>query len=461
MSRILIVANDVVASRMAGPGIRCYELGKVLVREGHDVAIVGVGSSDLSSSSLLVYSGLNTTRFRELAGEQDAILLEGISLVRYPFLRGASVPIIVDLYDPFPLALLSQEAGHTLSQQEHESRGIAEALHDMLKLGDFFLCASEIQRDFWLGSLLGEGRVNPRTWAADPALRSLIDVVPFGLPAAPPPDRSGDRKLPVGALEPDDVVLLWGGGIYNWFDPLTLIRALAQVRDTEPHVKLLFMSTKHPNADIPAKMWMTNQARRLADELGLTGSHVFFHEDWVSYSERAQWLAAADCGVSTHFDNAETRFAYRTRILDYIWAGLPIICTAGDHFAKLVGEQNLGWVVPPQDVDALSIAIGRMAADADLRARVSRRVSQQATLLTWEEMSRPLRAFVKSPHRAADGIARAGTAPAHPGRARAAIADRFRLARTAWRYLITYGPRATWRKAARWRERSRSAERDG
>jgi hypothetical protein len=41
-------------------------------------------------------------------------------------------------------------------------------------------------------------------------------------------------------------------------------------------------------------------------------------------------------GVSTHRDHLETRLSFRTRMLDYIWAGLPIVCTDGDHFASLV-----------------------------------------------------------------------------------------------------------------------------
>ena len=50
--------------------------------------------------------------------------------------------------------------------------------------GDFFICASEAQRDFWIGALHSRGRINPLTYADDPTLRRLIDVVPFGLPDA-------------------------------------------------------------------------------------------------------------------------------------------------------------------------------------------------------------------------------------------------------------------------------------
>ena len=48
-------------------------------------------------------------------------------------------------------------------------------------------CApAQKQRDFWLGQLAALGRVNPLTYDDDETLRSLITVVPFGIPDDPP-----------------------------------------------------------------------------------------------------------------------------------------------------------------------------------------------------------------------------------------------------------------------------------
>jgi hypothetical protein len=45
-----------------------------------------------------------------------------------------------------------------------------------------FICASERQRDYWLGMLGGRDRLTQAQYTLDPTLRLLIDVVPFGLP---------------------------------------------------------------------------------------------------------------------------------------------------------------------------------------------------------------------------------------------------------------------------------------
>lgn len=49
----------------------------------------------------------------------------------------------------------------------------------------------------------------------------------------------------------------------------------------------------------------------------------------------------ADAGVSTHMSHVETTFSFRTRILDYLWAGRPpMVVTEGDSFAELVEREG-------------------------------------------------------------------------------------------------------------------------
>ena len=62
---------------------------------------------------------------------------------------------------------------------------------------------------------------------------------------------------------------------------------------------------------------------------------MFFNEGWVDYDDRQNYLLESDIGVSTHLDHIETAFSFRTRILDYLWASLPIVATAGDSFADI------------------------------------------------------------------------------------------------------------------------------
>ena len=199
----------------------------------------------------------------------------------------------------------------------------------------------------------------------------------------------------------DDKVLLWGGGVYTWFDPLTLIRAVDAVRVDVPDVRLVFLGMKHPNPGVP-DMVMADQARALAGQLGLTGTHVFFNETWVEYDKRADYLLDADLGVSCHLPHVETAFSFRTRILDYLWAGLPVVTTAGDSFAELARTEGFGVSVPPEDAVALADVLTKLLTDDDERARMAERSRAVSERFTWSTSLAPLVAFCRNPRRAAD-----------------------------------------------------------
>jgi glycosyltransferase involved in cell wall biosynthesis len=236
-------------------------------------------------------------------------------------------------------------------------------------------------------------------------------VVPFGLPdddfdrtaAALPPVLKGVRPG-IGAT---DTVLLWGGSLLDWQDPVTLIEAVAALAPRRPDVKLVFMGTKHPNP-LVKPMRAVAASRERAEALGVLDRHVFFN-DWVPYTERARYLAEADLGVSTHREHLETHFAFRTRMLDYVWARLPIVCTEGDIFARLVRSEGLGAAVPPGDAAALAEAIDRLLGDDAARASARVALGRLGRELHWSRVVAPLARFLEAPASAADhaaGLAR-------------------------------------------------------
>ncbi len=213
-------------------------------------------------------------------------------------------------------------------------------MNEQIRRGDFFLCASARQRDFWLGHLAAAGRVNEHTYDADPALSSLITVVPFGVEDEPPRHRAPAMRGVVAGIGAADEIVFWGGGLYNWFDPLTAIRAVDRLRHRRERVRLFFAGARHPNASV-GETTMATRARALAGDLGLTGRHVFFH-DWIAYDERESFLVEADIGLSSHVDHLETAFSFRTRVLDYLWAGLPTVTTQGDTLAEVIDRGGRG-----------------------------------------------------------------------------------------------------------------------
>jgi glycosyltransferase involved in cell wall biosynthesis len=200
----------------------------------------------------------------------------------------------------------------------------------------------------------------------------------------------------------EDKVILWGGGLWEWLDPITAIRAMARVQELRPDVKMVFPGTRHPNHAAIPLMPVAQRAVQVAEEFGLANRCVFFG-DWVPYEEWPDYLCESDVAISLHLDTVETRLAFRSRVLDYIWAGLPMVLTTGDATSELIERYGLGETVDYEDVEMVSRALLRLL-DVP-REALAAAFDQARQALTWERAAGPLVAFCRNPQRAADRVA--------------------------------------------------------
>ena len=398
MTKILLISGDTINSNMGGVGVRNWELANALALN-NQVTLAVPGGSDLSSEKIKLHTyDLENDSLLSQASEADVIILHGSVLHFHSYLRDLEKPLAVDLYVP---NLLESLVWHDQDDWAEWIPAYDEYLRlqlDLLRIGDFFFCASERQRDYWLGWLHAQKRINPHTYREDPTLRKLIDVVPFGIPEGIPRSVQPVLKGVINGIDPTDRIILWSGGLWDWLDPLTLIRAMGKLSTTHPDIKLYFMGTHHPNPVVTG-MSMPEKAIRISKDLGVYNKSVFFGE-WTPYDERESFLAEADLAVISHPGHIETRFSFRTRILDCIWASLPIITTDGDTMADWVKQYNLGLTVPPGDVDQMVIAIESMLKEHKNSFRPA--FSQIQNILRWDIVVSPLANFCKSPSKATD-----------------------------------------------------------
>jgi len=399
--RILIISNAIIGNQMSGPAVRCFEFANTLSRF-FEVSLVTPMESHLSAERFQIFTceRHEEDKMRKMVALQDIILIQGQVLEFFPFLKDTEKVLIVDLYCPFILEDLEKQKRHLNDPEERQRihEVILRIVRDQLLVGDYFLCANERQRDFWLGMLAALNRVNPYTYDQDPSVNRLLDIVPFGISSEKPTHTQPVLRGIYKGISERDIILIWGGSILNWLDSLTLIKAMDRVAQVRKDVKLFFMGTEHPD-QIRDKMLADTLS--LSKSLGLTDRTVFFHT-WVPYRERQNYFLEADIGVSTHFSHLETRFSFRTRMLDYLWTGLPIIATQGDYFSELIQAHQLGLTVEAEDVEGLATAILGLAGDAAFRRRCSENVKAIAPRFTWEVVAQPLVAFCQRPQKAAD-----------------------------------------------------------
>lgn len=459
MNSVLILNHEPVSAQMAGPTIRNWELARVLARQ-FEVTLAAPGPLGPSSPEFKVVAWHDAPPM-DLVARADVVKVSGFVLNQHPRVAAAR-HLVVDLYDPFPLENLHMYEERPVEERHRIAKFDREVQSGLVRAGDVFLCASERQRDFWLGWMAAVGRVNPYIHEVDPGSKKSLLVVPFGIPDEPP------RRLPprfrgvLPGIANRDLLVIWGGGIWNWLDPLTLIRAADRTRERLPHLRVVFPVISVPSPDV-LPMRMLEAARTLSDELALTGSRVFFGSSWIPHDEFGGVLLEADIGVSLHQDSVETRFSFRTRILDYLWAGLPIVATEGDSMADLVRAQDLGAVVPPGDVDVVAAALVRLGSDAGHRAACAERSRAAAAHFRWSTVAVPLVEFCSAPYQSPDRRVVRSEAQLPPPDGPGGPKESRRLVKRAVEVLGSEGPRGVVAKGSAYlrRRRPRSEGRQG
>ncbi|MGI8801901.1 MAG: glycosyltransferase, partial [Solirubrobacteraceae bacterium] len=393
MKRLLFISPDPVGERMRGMGIRYTELARVLADEA-DVVLAGGGGGGGAGGGtgppgvrLVGYDPHAPAALRAEIAAADAIVAPPQWPLVDGWMRRSGARLIFDVYAPEALETLELFTDRRPALRRLMVALTVDRLEDALRAGHHFMCAGTAQRDLYVGALLAARRLGPATYDGDPSLRSLLDVVPFGVPAAPP--RAAGTSAVRAALPEigaDEEIVLWNGGLWSWLDAPTAIRAVGLLAARRPGVRLVFMGAATGPASAAA------EARELAASLGLLGGAVLFNDHWVPYEQRAAWLLEADCAVAAAGDHLETRFAFRTRLLDCFWAGLPIVCTRGDELAARVERDGLGAVVAPGDAEALAVAIeevldrGREAYAAGL--------ARAAADHAWSVVAEPVRRWL-------------------------------------------------------------------
>jgi glycosyltransferase involved in cell wall biosynthesis len=401
MFDILLISDDVAGEKMAGPGIRAWELAKCLSVHFKVVLAIPDYSYQNESSgffrnlpfALEFYSLQNPERMRALGEQSRIILLQGYILAKFPFLKELPAYLICDLYVPFALENLFVHKWKVpnLKDREFIHRNDLRVYNDQLIHGDHLLCASPRQKDLFVGGLLSLDRINPEILDLTPTLDDLISVVPFGIAEDEDEEERGEKVMRgrIPQIQDDDILLIWGGVITNWYDPLTLIRSFADALQKNPKLKMFFLAKKHPNPLLP-DFDMAHEASRLAAEMGLSGKSVFFNEDWIAYKRRGLYFREADIGISIHRTHFETYYSFRIRLLDYLKYRLPIICTEGDYFADLVQKEGLGMVVGSENQSELTRAILALADNRGERDRIRDKQAEIKERFYWARTSQPL-----------------------------------------------------------------------
>jgi glycosyltransferase involved in cell wall biosynthesis len=364
---VLFVCPESISVRPAGVGIRFIELAETLQR--HDLGVTTLTPDGLPVRGLRT-ARLTPENIRDHSSQSRVAMVQGHAANDF-FAHRSPIPTIVDLYDPFIVENFqySDSLGPKVFDDDRAT------LNRSLAEGDFFLCASDAQRHFYLGALVSIGKLTPGRYLADPSCRSLIDVVPFGVP-----------QHDVAVAGSDEPRILFGG-VYDWYAPEIAIDAVELLRGRWKDVTISF--NRNPS-DTP-------QSKFAAVERRASSSRVTRIHEWVAYADRLPFYASHSIALLTFPRTLETELAMRTRIFDYLAAGLPVISSSAPGTDAILENYGAGVVVrsdDPQDyANAVQQLLGNAAALEDARQGAVAWARENG----WDKVAEPLVRFCREP----------------------------------------------------------------
>ncbi|HET7705040.1 MAG TPA: hypothetical protein VFM36_03065 [Thermoanaerobaculia bacterium] len=374
MTRVLLVCPEPLGHRQpAGIGVRFLEMARVLRGDGHHVTILSPDGGAVEGATAVA---LTPQTIHDETGHSDVAIVQGHA-ANDLFAHSRGVPTVVDLYDPFIIENLHY----------YPARGAEVFTHDHATLinslihGDFFLCASEAQRLFYLGLMLGVGRVNPALFEDDPRLSSLIAIAPFGV----------QQQWSAGDSAREGQAILFGG-IYDWYDPILAIDAVAIARQSVPGVTLTF--TRHPNPELTPQ----GKAALAIEHVRANGYEDFVRfEPWVPYGERSGFFARFRMALLTFPQSIETDLSMRTRIYDYLWGGMPVVTSSARGTDEILDQYGAGSVIRTADAQAYATEIVRILRDDRRTANMTEGARSFVRDHQWSHVLAPLREFCLHP----------------------------------------------------------------
>jgi len=391
--------------KVEGGGLRTWGLAKGLRAQNPDMQItVAYNESYRKPEHTSEFESIqvetwNLSTLAGLMSDKDTVVVSycmgDLSVGVVEAIR-ADQQLILDCYVPIYVEI-SARASDDLRGEYDAFTNEVTRWSKVLKRGDVFLCANQNQKRFYQGVLAGLGRVNPATYADNQIL-----IVPYGIYA----DSPIQTYKPITKYlekQKDFNKVLWFGAVYPWFDLRLLIQAVNNLNNEGVPTKLVIVGAKNPFNGHPDFIKKYDELIEYISEDKDAKENTWL-VDWVEFSDRGNWYLDSDVVISINKIGEENELAWRTRLMDYVWADLPVLTNAGDPLGDdLV---NNGAAIKLVDISAKGLTKGLRdsLADKSKLDTVRENLKSLRSKYLWNEVVKPLSQAIVSNQRPTDFV---------------------------------------------------------
>jgi glycosyltransferase involved in cell wall biosynthesis len=363
--RLWLLGKGKLGKVLLGGGIRTIEMATFFSRRGWEVILaMDACERDLPEG----------VRFEQLDSKLFAQFRPGDAVVTTTFLPPIFLMRLLFSRIPFQLDFFTTGAMENLETIRHSGwlkglmvrRRTAAKYRLLLARAELVYFSTRQQLAFVAGMLYD--RHEPRWAHIASRLPACSRVVPMGVSDEAWTTGRANPYLPELQNRP---IYLWGGGIWSWYDLETLLGAFKLLQD-EGHPACLYFLAGKNTSGLTALDAPVQNARDLSDRLGLTGKSVFFHMEPIAYQDVPAYLEHSIAGVMSNPATVESLGSWRTRLLQTLWAGKPLVASGYDPLTSQMAEAGASLMVEAGDIHGLRDALKRVADDPALRQEMSR-----------------------------------------------------------------------------------------
>lgn len=300
-------------------------------------------------------------------------------------------PIWMDIYGDY--LTIMQVARY----RKGSDRGIPTAIglyKKILQKGDVFSGCGTPQQHMMVGELAMAGRLNSRTFGYE-----FARVV---LPGSPPADAATTKSTPrtflAGKGVPKDAfVVLWCGGYNTWTDVATLFAGLEKAMAQNERIH--YVSVGANTYEAPNNVYSRFQ-EMIAQSTYKDRFHLMGWRPWV---EVAKYYRESDVGFNIDALHYETIYGTRTRLVEMLAAGLPVITSLGCELAELLDKNGAGLTFASGDAQEMGDRILTIAQDSALHeSMIEKALSYARNELSFAATTAEVRKWAANPKKAPD-----------------------------------------------------------
>lgn len=353
-----------------GAGLRAWGIGKGLEAKGYEV-IYSLPWWCLKRGFEIPrpYTGLcwNMVNIPTLVQriKPDVVIFSHWPSVQIE--KKLDTPTVLDLHGPHMLEREFQCFDDRMSNARHKVSALRKA--------DFFVCAGQKQRLYFMAWLVAAGL----------PLESLdIAVIPVCL----------SPHLPVHEWFDGEPVFVYGGVFLPWQNPSVGLHSLLRCMERTGKGRLKFFGGHHPS--------FTEGLREIKNfqvlERDLRGHAHVEYIGFVPHDRLIEEYRRAHVALDVMARNPERELAFTTRTVEYLWCGLPVIYQDFSELSPMIRKYEAGWVVNPADEAQVEAAIEEaLTCPQEVRRRGENAQQLVREQLAWDKAIEPLDNFCRNP----------------------------------------------------------------